>query len=334
MYTYIASEGDHMNTSRRLATAAAAGSLLLVAGCASDASSNESEAGVDAYSDMVLVGSSQGGSGYNFMVAASRTFNQELGMNTSVQAGGTQENALLLSSGDIDMGITNPSAYMSAAEVDSIDDTNLRTLTNMFVGSALIVVPKDSPADSLEDLVGERIAIGIPGGSEYPLFYAAIECLGMSEDDFEAQPIGKEEASEAYRSSSIDAWLAEGTNPTPMIAEVLQSRRGGRIIGLGEKANTCLAEDPAYAEGEIPAGTYPGQDETIATTDEWFYLTVSSDFGEEAAYELAKTLDENHDSLVSAFPEAKYSTVENTAEFQGFPLHPGVERYLEEKGAL
>ena len=45
-------------------------------------------------------------------------------------------------------------------------------------------------------------------------------------------------------------------------------------------------------------------------------------------------IGEKHEELVSAFRAANTSTAENTAKYPGFPLHPGTERYLREKGLL
>ncbi len=288
------------------------------------------------YQDMVLVGSSQGGSGYNWMVAASQVFNQVLGMNTSVQAGGTQENALLMDSGELEFAITAPGDAISATgSATAVQDAKYRTLWNIFNVSWALIVAPDVEAESLADLVGRRIAIGIPGGGEHPLFMAAIECAGLSESDFQLQPIGKDEAVAAYKDGNIDAWAAQGPNPTPQFVEVIESPRGGRLVPIGDDVLECLVEgSDEFVLSEIPAGTYPGQDEALPTVDEWFYAVVQEDMPEDVAYTLAKALDENYDQLVRTFPGATTSTAEATAEAQGFKLHPGTERYLTEKGLL
>jgi uncharacterized protein len=310
------------------------------AGCGGDSGGSSpsggggSTEGIPAeYRNLALVGSSQGGSGYNYMVAASQIFNKHLGMNTTVQAGGTQENALLISSGQLKFGITSPGDLIAAAkDPNAVKETELRTVFNIFNVGFLIVVPKDSPAKSLRDLKGKRIAIGTPGGGEYPAFQQALTCLGMSQSDFQAQAIGKDEASAAYQDGNIDAWWAQGPNPTSSFTEVIESRRGGKVIGLGQELLDCFLKSDEFSEGEIPAKTYPGQTEAIPTVDEWFYAVATEELPENVAYQMAKALDEHHDELVATFPGAATSTAQNTADHVGFPLHPGTERYLKEKG--
>lgn len=316
-------------------------SAAMVAACGSEPDSSvDTSAGTEGipakYNNMVLVGSSQGGSGYAYMVAASQIFNKYLGMNTSVQSGGTQENALLISSGDLQFGITSPGDLISAAkDKDAVKDTQLRTIFNIFNVSWLILVPKDSTATSLADLKGQRIAIGTPGGGEFPLFHDAVKCIGLTEDDFQPQAIGKDEASAAYQDGNVDAWQAQGPNPSGQFVEVIESRRGAKVIGAGEDVLDCLTKDSdEFVRSEIPANTYPGQTVAIPTADEWFYAVATEDLPESVAYQMTKALAEHYDELVRTYPGAKTSTAENTAKVQGFPLHPGTERYLKEKGLL
>lgn len=311
----------------------AAGCVLLAA--CGDSGSGSGNGSASDYDDMALVGSSQGGAGYTYMVAASQLFNNELDMGTTVQSGGTQENALLVASGELKFAITSPGDAIAATEDPSaVEDGPLRTIFNMFNVSALLLVPKDSTATGLGDLEGERIAIGIPGGGEYPLFYDSIDCLGMDEDDFDPQPIGKEEAAAAYKDGNVDAWLVQGPNPTPDFVEVMESPRGAKAIGLGQDVIDCLTQGDEFVESEIPADTYPDQTEALPTVDEWFYAVVNEDFPDDLAYDLTKTLAENHDQLVETYPGAATSTAENTANSIGFPLAPGSEKYLKEAGFL
>lgn len=327
-----------MGRSKKWICAPLVSALLLLAACGGGSAEPESgSSGIpDEYKDMVLVGSSQGGSGYSYMVAASKIFNKHLGMNTSVQAGGTQENALLIPSGDLQFGITSPGDLISATkDKNAVKNTELRTVFGMFNVSWLILVPKDSKAKSLADLKGQRIAIGTPGGGEYPLFHDSLKCLGMKKNDFKPQAIGKDEAATAYKNGNIDAWQAQGPNPSGQFVEIIESRRGAKVIGAGEELLDCLTKDSdEFVKSEIPAKTYPGQSVAIPTIDEWFYATATEELPEDVVYKMAKALDQHHDELVKMYPGAETSTAKNTAEVPGFPLHPGTKRYLKEKGLV
>ncbi|MEU0487811.1 NrtA/SsuA/CpmA family ABC transporter substrate-binding protein [Nocardiopsis sp. NPDC006139] len=70
-----------------------------------------------------------------------------------------------------------------------------------------LVVPADSDAESLHDLVGARIAVNRAGKGEY-LLLRALEAEGLEPDDVERVHLDPQEGAAAFASGDIDAWWA------------------------------------------------------------------------------------------------------------------------------
>lgn len=288
----------------------------------------------DEYRRLALVGSSEGGGGHLWWVAASQLFNNYLDMETTVRPGGTRENALLMEAGEVQASTVSPVDLVEATEdPDALDDTVIRTLWAKFNVGFKALVPEDSDAQVFSDLAGKRVAIGIAGGGESNLFLEAMACVGLDENDFNLQYTGKGESVDAYNDGVIDAWAGQGPNPTPQFVEAFEGR-GARLLPLDDEIVECLADTGRYIAAEVPADTYSGQTEPVASVNQWFYAAVHEDLPEDLVYHMARVLDEHHDELMAAYAGAGTSTAENTAENIGFELHPGTERYLQETGNL
>jgi TRAP transporter TAXI family solute receptor len=341
---------------RRLVVAMLAVVALVGAGCGDDddetaASANAPEAEAPAesdatadeevpaevpaeFQDLVLVGASSGGGGYTWVAAASQILNNELGTEFSVQAGAPAENALLLQSGEINTGMTSVrNLREGTGDPEAYKTTNIRTLWTMFSAELHVLVDPSSDAEKLSDLKGETLAGGIRGG-DYDVFVDALKCGGMSESDFQLQAIGKNEASSAYIDGNVAGWVTMAPVPTPALVEVIESRRGAKLIPVDQEIIDCMVDSGEFSAAEIPAGAYPGVDEPITTLAQWFVFGVRDDVPDAVTYNIARVLHEKHDDLVSTFRGAATSTVENTVENSGFELHSGVEKYFKEIGAL
>lgn len=320
---------------RRFAAPAAALLTLSLAACAAPSSTPDaapsSSTGIPAeYQRLVLVGASQGGALYNWVVAVSQLLNTELGMETSVQAGATQANALDLESGVIQFGTTSPGDLVQVAgDASVLDATELRTLWAAFSTPFHVMVAKDAGIDSIEDLAGRSIATGVAGSIESLVATTTLQCAGVDPAKVNIQNIGKTEGGAAFSDGSIDAWTGLGTTPTAAFMEAVESQRGAKLLPLEDDVRACVADEFAgLEEAVIPAGSYVGQDADIPTLSQWFYAVVPSSMPEGVVELIAQTIAEHHDELVRSLPAAADSTAENTAEFPGFELHPGTAKVL------
>lgn len=87
-----------------------------------------------------------------------------------------------------------------------------------------IVVPRDSPIQSVKDLKGKKVAAAV-GTGPYFFLLRALRDAGMHKEDVEIVPLPHSVAISAVELKSVDAWA--GVNP---YAAMSQLERGARVI--------------------------------------------------------------------------------------------------------
>jgi uncharacterized protein len=84
----------------------------------------------------------------------------------------------------------------------------------------------------------------------------------------------------------------------------------------------------------IPANTYTGQSADVATAAIPNFLVTHSGVSDDVAYEMAKQMYQNIDTLYAAHNAAKVIKRENAIKGMPVPLHPGAAKYYKEVGLL
>ncbi|HLV59198.1 MAG TPA: TAXI family TRAP transporter solute-binding subunit, partial [Natronosporangium sp.] len=82
----------------------------------------------------------------------------------------------------------------------------------------------------------------------------------------------------------------------------------------------------------IRAGTYATVEQDTPTVALWNVVVVRSDFPEELAYEITKTLYGNVEQITQVYEAGEPYLVAGTLSRSPLPLHPGAVRYAEEAG--
>lgn len=108
-----------------------------------------------------------------------------------------------LNAGAIDFGGTGdaPPVFAQAAGVP------LRYVaTQVAYGNEAVIVPADSPIDSLDDLAGKNIAY-VRGSSANYLLVLALQAGGVEFTDVESVLLPPADANAAFQSGAVDAWV-------------------------------------------------------------------------------------------------------------------------------
>lgn len=110
-----------------------------------------------------------------------------------------------------------------------------------------ILVPKDSPIQTLADLKGKRISPSTRGSVAHYLVLGALKQAGLSEKDVTLNFLAPAEANSAFSTDSIDAWGTWG-----VYAARARGQLGARVLTNGAGINTGLsvmsATDTALAD--------------------------------------------------------------------------------------
>jgi len=186
------------------------------------------------------------------------------------------------------------------------------------------VVRADSGIASLADLAGKTLLIGKgsfgAGEAEKYLGLFGLEGkVALADVELDA-------AVPALKNRQIDGFATAGSWPAPNVMEAAAST-GIRVLSLSDEQIAATKRDKLV----IPAGTYPGVEEPVATTTLPVGAYATSEMAEDTAYALVKAFWERKDAMARTNAWWNGVTAAELAAL-GAPLHQGALRYYEEAG--
>jgi uncharacterized protein len=250
--------------------------------------------------------------------------------------GGSVENLNLLLRGEVDvafsMGTTAHQAYHGAGPFQGRDGGRIVALAALYPNALHLATLEGSGIRTLEDLRGRRVSVGAPGSGTEVAARTLLEANGITYDGLRVQRLNFNETANALRDGQIDAGFWSVGPPTSSLVD-LATARSVRLVPIGEEEGTrAAARDPTLSPIQIPAGSYPGQDEAVVTVATPNVLVVLEDFPADLACALLRSLLAGRDALAEVHPLARHIQVGYTLDDAPIPLHPGVIGCLEEDG--
>ena len=211
--------------------------------------------------------------------------------------------------------------------------TKLRGLSATYNNYIQIVANADSGIKTLADLKGKRISVGAAKSGTELNARAIFKAAGLSYSDMakiEYLPFG--ESVELMKNRQLDATLQSAGLGVASIRDLATSVN---IVVVAVPAIVVTrVGDAAYQPSVIPANTYAGQTVDIPTAAIPNFLVTHSGVSDELAYQMAKTLYTNIDTMYAAHNAAKTIQRENAVRGMPVPVHPGAARYYKEVGVM
>lgn len=287
--------------------------------------------------DKILIGSTSASSSqYGYFVALSQLINAKVPNVESsvVETGATVDNLRRMDRKQVDLGLvtTNVSyhAYVGeqAFEGKKVDNRL------MFVYSPApqnVVVRADSNVKSLAELAGKRFNPGLKGSATEKTAEAVFKLLGMAPDWVRGSTT---DIVNSIKDNRVIGYVKSGAgNKLDGSSLDIATFTPVRVLGLSPEQKKLLQEKmPDIAVVDIPAGAGEG----IPAYSTWSFglaVSVRPDFPEETAYQIAKAVFEDTTVQVGALSSLKGIDIMKLTLEQGtIPLHPGVARYMKEKG--
>ena len=165
---------------------------------------------------------------------------------TLLETGGTVENLQMLEHGR---------AQLATAQADIPPGPRARALAVLYDDTFQLLVAKDSQAQSLVDLRGQRIAL-VQSGGQYQSFLRVVEHFGLQAADFHFVGTNDANAAEAFLKGQADAIFRVRAIGDPSIEQLVQS---GRVRFLPiEHAAAMKIKYPSFQAALIPVGAYLG----------------------------------------------------------------------------
>ncbi|MBQ3107977.1 MAG: TAXI family TRAP transporter solute-binding subunit [Clostridia bacterium] len=259
------------------------------------------------------------------------------GINTTVvSTDGSKANIQGIDAGNYQLG-TVQSDVMTYAwegarsfEADGKIDS-FRTVAGLYA-EAVQLITMDPAIKSVADLKGKAVSIGAPGSGVYFNAIDVLAAAGLTENDIKAQYQSFADSTDALKDKKIDAAFIVAGPPTPAITELCTTTDAYLVPIDGDIAAKLMADCPFYSVHNIPAGTYNGQTEDVATVTVKATLIVSASASEDDVYKLTAAIFDNIDAIAQENAKGYELSLENATSGLTVPFHAGAAKYFAEKG--
>lgn len=274
---------------------------------------------------------------YPLGVALSKVFSEKVqGSRPSVQATkASVENLTLLQQGKGEIGFTlGDSLAMGWAGDEEAGFKSkldkLRGVTAIYPNYIQIVASKESGIKTLADLKGKRLSVGAPKSGTELNARAILQGAGLTYKDLgkvEYLPFG--ESVELMKNRQLDATLQSAGLGVSSIRDLATSVP---IVVVEIPAAVVDKVGTPYVKVSIPANTYEGQTAAVPTAAVVNYLVTHSGVKDETVYQMTKSIYESLPDLAAAHAAARDIKLESALSGMPVPMHPGAQRYFDEKG--
>ncbi len=208
----------------------------------------------------------------------------------------------------------------------------LRGIAAIYPNFIQIVASAESGINSFEDLKGKSISVGAPASGTELNARAIFGAMGMSYDDLsKVEYLPFAESVELIKNRQLDATLQSAGLGVASIRDLASSLDITVVSVPAEAAETLGAP---YIAQMIPAGTYDGQTDEVATVAVSNYLVTHAGVSDEMAYDMTRLMYENLEGLEASHQAAAEIQLENALTGMPIPLHPGAETFYREQGMI
>ncbi|MGH2749594.1 MAG: TAXI family TRAP transporter solute-binding subunit [Actinomycetota bacterium] len=311
--------------------------VLLASACVREEQVNE---GDDAPATQRLSIATGGTGGVYFVygggLAEQVTRNLEGVEATAEVTSASVDNMLLIADEASDLAFTLADTAQDAVEGREgfEEPVPAQALARLYTNYTQVVTTTNTGIETIEDLQGRRVSVGSPNSGTEVIALRILEAAGMDADaDIDRQQLDVDQSVQAVRDGTIDAFFWSGGLPTGAVTD-LSTTDPIFMIPTAEYTNDLVETyGDVYSETDIPADTYDGMNQDVATIGVPNYLVVNEAMDEELAFELTQLLFERQEQLVQVHPEAQNLDSTTAQEVEGVELHPGAQRYYEDSGS-
>ena len=255
---------------------------------------------------------------------------------TAVSTGGSKVNIQSIQDGDYQLGFAQSDVMTYAWNGTRAFEKDGATHDFRVLGSlydeTVQLITMDKDIKTVKDLKGKKVSIGASGSGVY---FNAIDVLtgaGLSLEDIKPQYQSFEDSKEALKDGRIDAAFIVAGAPTSAITE-LATTNGVYFVNIdGDIRDAIMESCPYYSVKELPAGTYPKQEEPVQTIAVKAVLIVSAYAQEEVVYNLTASIFEHVEDITMENAKGAELSLENATGTKSVPFHKGAARYYREHG--
>lgn len=254
---------------------------------------------------------------------------------TAEITGGSVENPRLVANGESDLGISNADhVTFAVAGTEPYDKVyEVAAVASLHASILHIVTLDNTGITSIEDLKGQKVAVGPAGGGSIPMMTAVLGAYDMSMDDIVPSYLSYDDGISQLKDGQVKAALVAAGYPAASVLSLAATNKVVMLPLSEEKMAKVSEINPFYSKVVIPADVYD-MDGDVIVMGVRNLIFCSPELSEDTVYAMTKALYENLEELKSyhnALAAVEQSTMPDTS---GVPLHPGAAKYYEEIGLL
>ena len=251
---------------------------------------------------------------------------------------GSLENVRRVHLGESELGIVHASdmvqGYSGKGKFEGDAQTDLRVVAFLYGTVCHMCTLADSGIETIEDLVGKKVALGSVGSGSAVTAERFFNTLGIW-DQVDGEYLPSMDASSKLKDGHIDAYNWCAGMPAAAVTDT-SSTHNIRILDYYTPAEESgfLQEYPFYSKRVVPPGTYKGVDEPVNTIQSATMWVVNKDFDEDLLYKMLSIVysDEGLANLANVHRAATEMSVEGAMIGALIPLHKGAYKFWTEKG--
>ncbi len=257
---------------------------------------------------------------------------------TAEATAGSVANMHMIRDGKAGMALTqSDTAYDAIKGLDKFKDKPVesRTLAVIYPNLVHFVTMEGTGINKLSDIKGKRISTSAPVSGSEVMALRIIDELGLKLSDIKRERLSPAESTNAMKDGKLDGYFFNGGPPVAAITDLAATQ--GVKIKLIPTADLVPSLNkkygPVFAASQIPAKAYPNQDAAVPVIAIWNILVVNAAMKDEQAYQIIKTLWDNHADLVATHKAAADMVADNQKQANSsVPFHPGALKFFAEKG--
>ncbi len=296
---------------------------------------------IESFAEVYRFSGGPAGGTFQYYASAISTLSRKHGMRVlASSSGGSIENIRLVNAGKSDFAVAYSGHVYQGRnglmEGDPAKYEDVLAVAYLYGAPAQLIVRANSGIRSARELEGKRVGVGNAGSgaaANAEIFFSELGIWDKIERDF----LGYREAASAFNNRQLDAfWVFAGFPNASVIEAALQNKI--RLVNVYTDAEEIgmFKKYPYFSKATIPAGVYKGVTRETLTFDDSALLVANSKVPADVVYSLLKTIfsKEGLAHMVEVHKSAKAMSIENGLKGIVTPLHPGAERFWQEKGKL
>lgn len=283
-----------------------------------------------------------GGSMYPAGAAVSQVWtNNVQGVKCNTQTStGSFQNVQDVAKGEVDVAVATADVVLNGyngtgkfADVGKLD--NICVIGAVYTSVLSIVALEDSGLKYIHDLAGKRVAVGPASSATENASLAAFGVMGIDAANTSLENLGLGDGADAVGDGILDA--ASGFAGLPIGGQLnLAATKQIAVLDMEQsELDQVLANNAAYIQTKIPAGTYTGVDYDANTFGVKCLIIVDKNMDAELVYDLCKAMNENAADMAAGNALLKDMTDPSFLCTQmPIPMHEGAVKYFTEIGAM